>query len=139
MVCIKKLGLGSTFLKILSCIYCPWGPYWLGTVLPKGPINWGPNNWGPIVGDQMSKVHMYLRPNVSPAFFQRFYCQYPCFKGKQACNAGAFLSSELYYHAKCNTMQPTLITTCCKTNRPWLFHLRFLEFIRLDFIFPYSL
>ena len=32
----------------------------MGTVGPEGPIN-----WGPIVGDQMSRDHMCLGPNVS--------------------------------------------------------------------------
>ena len=116
----------------LHKIYLEAKPNWLGTVFPKGLIY-----WGPIVGNQMSRVHMHLRPNASQPFSNGFIVNTPA--SKQACNAGAFLSSKLYYHAKCNTMQPALITTCCKTNRPWLCHLRFLELIRLDFIFPYSL
>ena len=50
------LSMGTKFLGTI----CPWGPNWLGTVCPEGPMN-----WGPIVGDQISRDHMDLGPNVS--------------------------------------------------------------------------
>ena len=52
----NHLSMGTEFWGTI----CPWGQYWLETVCPEGPIN-----WGPIVGDQMSADHMCLGPNVS--------------------------------------------------------------------------
>ena len=59
------LSRGTKFLGTI----CPRGQNWLGTVCPEGPIN-----SGPIVGDQMSRDHMCLGPNVSQPQYIELFC-----------------------------------------------------------------
>ena len=65
---------------------------WLGTICPGRPnfwgpfvhgdrIGWGPINWGPVVGDQMSRDHMCLGPNVSQSFIYRWCLHFPGLSG----------------------------------------------------------